>query len=239
MLSTLKILAVGILVLIFSSCDKEYATAKAQSSSINKIMPVGASRVAGNSPIHESFRYKLWKDHTENNWTFNFIGTQTDEASYPIFNTLYFGINHEGNSGWTSKQILNNIPNWLTKTGAPDIVLFNLPGGNDALQNLPYEQTISNIYDIIIALQDADPEVTILIEQLAPARSDVMNAELSNYFNQLTEDVLTIASESTTIASKVIAIDKFTDFEDRLLADDVHYNEMGADFIASTYYVVL
>jgi hypothetical protein len=45
-----------------------------KSSSINKIMPLGASRVAGNSPIHESFRYKLWKDLTENNWTFDSIG---------------------------------------------------------------------------------------------------------------------------------------------------------------------
>jgi hypothetical protein len=74
MVSTLKILVFGISVLIFSSCQKEDATANAQSSSINKIMPLGAPRVAGNSPIHESFRYKLWKDFTENNWTFDFIG---------------------------------------------------------------------------------------------------------------------------------------------------------------------
>jgi lysophospholipase L1-like esterase len=156
-----------------------------------------------------------------------------------MFNTLYFGINHEGNGGWTSKQILNNIPNWLAETGPPDIVRFSVSGENDALQNLPYEQTISIIYDIVIALQDANPEVTILFVQLAPARSDAMNAELSNYFNQLTEDVLTIASESTAIAPKVIAIAMFKDFQDRLQADDVHYNEMGADFIASSYYAIL
>jgi hypothetical protein len=66
-----------------------------------------------------------------------------------------------------------------------------------------------------------------------------MNAELSNYFNQLTEDMLTIASESTAIASKVIAIAVFKNFEDRLQADDAHYKEMGADFIASSYYAIL
>jgi lysophospholipase L1-like esterase len=31
----------------------------------------------------------------------------------------------------------------------------------------------------------------------------------------------------------------FTGFTDDLLSDDVHYNEAGADFIASRYYVIL
>jgi lysophospholipase L1-like esterase len=236
---TLKILSIGIVLLIFNSCDTDDSTPKPQSNSINRIMALGASRVEGNRPEYESFRYELWKELTENNWTFDYIGMQSDEASYPMFNNRDFDIDHEGRGGWTSGQILNNISNWLADTGVPDIVLFSSPGGNDALEGLPYDQTLSNIKAIVDALQNANPEVKIIIEQLAPARSDLMTPELTNYFNQLIQDVLTLASHHSTTSSQVIAVDMFTGFTDSLLADDVHYNEAGADFIASRYYSVL
>lgn len=225
--------------MMLSSCNTDDSGPKPPSSSINKIMSLGASRVKGNRPQHESFRYELWKELTENNWTFDYIGTQSDEASYPMFNSSDFDIDHEGRGGWTSGQILNGIDNWLAETGAPDIVLFSSPGGNDALQSLPYDQILSNIYGIVTALQNANPDITIIIEQLAPARSDAMTAELTDYFNQLKQDVLTIVSENSTASSQIIAVDMFTGFTDSLLADDVHYNETGAYFIASRYYAIL
>lgn len=234
----LKILAIGVCLLILNSCDSEDSI-RLQTKSINKIISLGASRVTGNSPLHESFRYELWKDLTENNWTFDFIGTQTDKASYPTFNNLSFDKNHEGRASWTSKQILNDMNNWLSKTGPPDIVLFSSPGGNDALQNLPYDQIISNIYEIVDVLQNANPNVSIIIEQTAPAKSKHMTGHLKWYADQMEIDLLTIASNSSTSSSKVIAIDMYTGFTDSLLADAVHYNEAGADFIASRYYKVL
>ena len=48
-----------------------------------------------------------------------------------------------------------------------------------------------------------------------------------------------IAENKTTINSQVIAIDMFTGFGDDFLADDVHYNEDGAEFIANKYYNAL
>jgi lysophospholipase L1-like esterase len=239
MKAVLKILVLGISFLLLNSCEKDDSISKPKSTSINKIMVLGASRVAGNRPDYESFRYELWKDLTENNWKFDFIGTQLDGASYPLFNNLNFDTNHEGRAGWTSGEILNVINNSLNQTGPPDIVLFSSPAGNDGLQNLPYNQAISNIEAIIDALQNANPNTTIIIEQLAPARAAIMTPELTNYFNQLIQDVLTIASEKSTSSSQVIAADMFTDFTDSLLADDVHYNEAGANFIASRYYTIL
>jgi lysophospholipase L1-like esterase len=234
-----KILITAILLLTFNACEKDNVAPNPQNDSINKIMALGASRVQGNRPVYESFRYELWKDLTENGWVFDYIGTQSDQASYPIFNNSIFDIDHEGRSGWTSGQILSNVNSWLAETGAPDIVLFSSPGGNDALQNLPYDQTIINIKGIVNALQNSNPDVTILIEQLAPAKSFLMTTQLTNQFNQLKQDILTIASENTTTSSKVIAIDMFTGFTDSLLADGIHYNETGADFIANRYYTVL
>ena len=241
----LRILAGGLLLLIVSSCSKDDSSSAADitpnpaNQSKNKIMVLGASRVEGNRPEHESFRYDLWKDLIVNNWTFDYIGTQSDNGSYPVFNNSNFDTDHEGRGGWTSGEILDVITNSLTQTGAPDIVLYSSPGGNDALQNLPYSQALANVKEIVDAFQNANPDVTIIIEQLAPAKSDAMTPELTSYFNQIKQDILTIASEKSTPSSEVIAVDMFTGFTDNFYADDVHYNTAGADFIASRYYAVL
>ncbi|WP_298543054.1 GDSL-type esterase/lipase family protein [uncultured Aquimarina sp.] len=225
-------------LLISCSSDDDSET-KPPSLSINKIMPLGASRVEGARPEFESFRYELWKDLKENSWTFDFIGTQSDQASYPTFNNEGFDIDHEGRGGWTSGQILSGLNNWLSQTGSPDIVLFSSPGGNDILESLDYNQMILNIVEIINTLQANNPNVTIVIEQPAPGNSNFMTTEFTNAFNQIQQDVLTIANEQSTVTSQVIAIDMFSGFSDIHLADDVHYNEAGAIFIANRYYNLL
>jgi hypothetical protein len=238
---TLKILVLGISLMMFNACDKDddSTTPKPQSTSINKILPLGASRVEGARPEFESFRYELWKDLKENDWTFDFIGTQSDNASYTAFNSENFDINHEGRGSWTSGEILSGLNGWLSQTGSPDIVLFSSPGGNDILNGQDYNQTISNVNAIIDALQANNSNVTIIIEQLAPGRSDFMTTELTNAFNQMLQDVLTIAANQTTTTSQVIAVDMSTGFNDTHLADELHYNEAGAEFIATRYYNVL
>ena len=236
----MKLLLIGISLLNFNACDKDDdASPKPQNTSINKILALGASRVEGARPIFESYRYELWKDLKENNWIFDFIGTQTDASSYPIFNNMNFDIDHEGRGGWTSGEILDDLGDWLNKTGSADIVLLSSPGGNDALQGLPYSQAVSNINNIIDILRADNPNITIILEQMAPGRTDIMNAELTDFFTQMQQEVLNIVVNKTTTTSPLIAIDMFTGFNDGLLADDVHYNEAGAEFIANRYYNVL
>jgi lysophospholipase L1-like esterase len=226
--------------MMLNACDKDdNSTPKPESNSINKILPLGASRVEGARPVYESFRYELWKDLIDGGWTFDFIGTKSDNASYPSFNSENFDIDHEGRGGWTSGQILSGLESWLNETGAPDIVLFSSPGGNDALEELPYENVVQNINEIIDILQANNPNVTIIIEQMAPGRTDVMTSDLTGYFDQMQEDVINIANNQSTSTSQVIAVDMFTGFNDSLLADDVHYNKTGAEFIANRYYNVL
>ena len=50
-------------------CLKDENYPKPISNSINKIMSLGASRVEGERPNFESYRYDLWKILVENNWT--------------------------------------------------------------------------------------------------------------------------------------------------------------------------
>ncbi len=235
----IKFMLIGISLTMFNACTDDDTRSKPISASINKIMPLGASRVEGARPEFESYRYELWKDLQEEDWTFDFIGTQSDLASYPSFSGIDFDPDHEGRGGWTSGQILNGIDDWLMETGSPDIVLFSSPGGNDILEGLDYDQALANINAIIDILQDNNPSVTIIIEQPAQGRSDFMTTELTNAFNQIQQDVLSIATDQTTATSQVIAVDMFTGFNDSYLADEVHYNEAGAEFIATRYYNVL
>ena len=237
---TIKILVLGISLVMFNACDKDDdSTPKPPSASINKILPLGASRVEGLRPEYEGFRYELWKDLIDGDWTFDFIGSRSDNASYPSYNGKNFDVDHEGGGGGTSGQILSGIEGWLNETGSPDIVLFSSPGGNDALEGLPYEDAVENINNIIDIIQADNPNVTIFIEQMAPGRSDFTTPELTSYINQLQQEVLSIASDQSTSTSQIIAVDMFTGFNDSLLADDIHYNEAGAEFIATRYYNVL
>ena len=235
-----RTLVLGLALIFLNACgESDDNSPKPQSPSINKILPLGASRVEGARPEYESFRYELWKDLKENNWTFDLIGTRSDRASYPEFNGDIFDIDHEGRGGFTSGELLSGLNGWLSQTGSPDIVLFSSPGGNEILNGQNYDQIISNVNGIIDDLQTNNPNVTIIIEQPAQGRSDFMTTDLTNAFDQMRQDVLTIATEQTTETSQVIAVDMFTGFNDTHLADEVHYNEAGAEFIATRYYNVL
>lgn len=208
------------------------------SSSINKIMPLGASRVAGARPEYESFRYELWKRLIDGGFTFDFIGTETDPASYPMYNGQSFDIEHEGRGGITSTGILQELSTWLTALGTqPDIVLFSSPGGNDGADVLP--QTLSNIRAIVDILQTNNPNVTIFLELPAPPLTNEQTPEFTVYYNNALQGLAVIATEKTTATSSVLTIDMATNFIDAYLADDVHYNEAGASFIANRYFNAL
>lgn len=217
---------------VHPSCDS-----LGPSASLNPILPLGASRVEGARPDFESFRYALWQQLMAQGWEVDFIGTQCDGADYP--DGVDFDRDHEGRGGWTSGQIREGLPGWLAQAGPPAVVLFSSPGGNDALQGLPYDDAMANVEAIIDLLQAANPEVTILIEQMAPAHSDAMTPGLSGFFSQMQQGVTRLAAAQTDSLSTVIAVDMYTGFSDSLLADDVHYNEAGAQFIAERYLAAL
>tara|TARA_B100000809_G_C15003070_1_gene482212 strand:+ start:31 stop:759 length:729 start_codon:yes stop_codon:yes gene_type:complete len=225
-------------LLLLTSCNKDKV--KPISESINIIMPLGASRVEGGLPDYESFRYELWKDLVDGGWDFDFIGTQNDdESAYGEYAGNVFDIDHEGRGGWTTSQIADGIEQWLELVGSPDIVLFSSPGGNDALNGEPYDQAITNINTIIDLLQTNNPEVTILIEVLAPAKAEAMTPELTAFMDDLKTDIPTIATAQSTAISNVIVVDMSDGFSESFYADDVHYNTLGADFVATKYYDIL
>ena len=242
MIHKFKYIVLSMLLISLTNCNGTEVDGSPEfnpSETAIKIMPLGASRVEGVRPDFESYRYELWKLMIPANWDIDLVGTMKDEASYPSFNGFGFDNDHEGRGGWTSVEILSGISEWLNAVATPDIVLISSPGGNDALTNLPYDQTVSNVSAMIDILQAANPNVTIVIEQMAPATSSIMTTELRAFMEQMNEEVTAIASQKSTVNSEVLIVDMSTGFEDDMLADDVHYNEDGAQFIAQRYFEVL
>lgn len=229
---------------LLSSCEKEDKSSDQAIQSINykplgKIMPLGASRVKGDRPNYESYRYELWKLLLDDEFSFDFIGTLKDKANYSDYANQVFDKDHEGHGGWKTKDILDNL-NFISQvTGPPDIVLWSSPGGNDALLGVNYQQILDNINSIIDSLQEINPEIIIIIEKQAPARTAAMTAQMSQVFANLLIDIQSIAQAQANSFSNVITVDLASGFNDSLIADNIHYNQAGAEFVANRYFEIL
>ena len=244
---TQRLFWIGFLVLslsFFSSCEKDESSSitavqPISQKPLGKILPLGASRVKGDRPNYESYRYELWKLLVDENYDFDFIGTVKDPGNYPDYAGLFFDKDHEGHGGWKTSDILDNLTLILEETGVPDIVLLSSPGGNDALLGVDYNEILANINSIIDTLQGINPEVIIIIEKQAPARSTAMTPELNQLFNSLLAGVHNIALYQSNSFSNVITVDLATGFNDSLIQDNIHYNQAGAKFVANRYFEVI
>lgn len=203
-----------------------------------KIMPLGDSRVEGARPVHESYRYELWKNIIDNNLVVDFVGTRKDEASYPTYQDNIFDRDHEGTGGAVTDDILETIQG-ITTENAPDIVLLDI-GGNDLLEGSQnVERTIANINQIIDYLQAQNENIVVILEQIAPGQSNFMTpvfiARLDDFNSQIPE----VADRQTTATSTVTFANMAKDWTDDWLVDPVHYNEEGAKVVADRYFEVL
>ena len=186
--------------------------------------------------FYESYRYELWKNLVDNNYNFDFIGRQKDYGTYEEYSGLEFDIDHEGVGGYETGDVLENIEEILATISSPDIVLLSI-GGNDLLDGgNPPSEPISNIVELVRILQIHNSNITIFLERIAAANNETMTSSLTNKLNDFNAQIASIANSLTTNTSKVIALDMNTNFNESYLADDVHYNEVGAKFIADIYF---
>lgn len=236
-------LALIALVFFFQfACEKNDPTqiSADPNNSINQIMSFGDSRVQGGRPSHESYRFPLWKLLIENQYTFDFIGEREDDQTYPSFMGQSFDRDHQSQGGATTVD----VERWLEQiTGfTPDIVLLGI-GGNDLLdgEDRPtiVAETVARIGVLVDDIRAMNPDVVILLEQIAPGRSDIMTPNRIDNFKRFNEGVGQVAAEKSSANSPVVVIDMTTDWDDRFMADAVHYNEAGAARVAQHYYDAL
>lgn len=235
-LTTLKLLG---LLLLLQSCGKSNDSDLPIEDNSTKILILGASRVQGNPPEHESFRFDLWKNLKLANYDVDFIGNIHHYHQYPLVLGQRFDPQHQGQSGFTSGQILADLDNNLARIGNPDIVIFSSPGGNDIQNEIPLRIVKSNIRAIVSHLQSKNPNVTVILEKMAPGHSSTMDEETTYYYEALLEEVELIQKQLSSHNSNVYTADMATGFTDDLLDKAAHYNKEGAEFIAARHFEVL
>ena len=107
---------------------------------------------------------------------------------------------------------------------------------NELRSNLFSNAYINSIIDII---QESNSDCEIIVEIPAPGHSEIMQGTLADYFENLKTDLISIAETQTTEKSDVLTVNMHQGFTDEMLADKVHYNGIGAKFIAEKHYEVL
>ena len=235
-----------IIIFLYYSCgniSSEEVVIDPAPTIVYKIMPIGDSRVDGSQTIqgHQSYRYELWKNLIKNDWDFDFTGPRLDPTNYPIHQGLGFDPDHAGFGGATSVRILNELDETIQESdGIPDIVLLGI-GGNDLNADTPStpDQVIDNINMIVDSLQEKNNYITIVIEQIAPARTDHMDAGRWELLREFNDKIALLVIEQTSETSTVINVDMADGWQDAFMYDGVHYNATGAKEVADRYYNVL
>ncbi|MCA9903033.1 MAG: hypothetical protein KC547_04175 [Anaerolineae bacterium] len=199
-------------------------------------MPLGDSVTQGSSAWN-SYRRPLWQLLQFNGESVNFVGSQNGNLNFtPPPDTVPppnpdFDLDHEGHWGFTSAQILAQLPTWAAVR--PEIVLLHL-GTNDVTTGVPVATTIDNLGQIIDTLRGARSNVIILLAQIIPnAGFDV---------TPLNAAIATLASQKNTTQSPVILVDQFTGFDATAgvdTHDGTHPNDAGEIKMASRWFDAL
>ncbi|RNC79918.1 MAG: hypothetical protein ED557_12345 [Balneola sp.] len=226
------------LVLLFTvySCDNEDPVAP--DTSLNQILPIGDSRVDGARPAFESYRYELWKLLVDSELEFDMVGPYTDAdhvGGYADYQGRSFDDDHAGVVGFETEDVLRTMNFILLSVPQPDIVLLGI-GGNDLLAEDPISEVIENINEIIDQLQATNENLVIVLEQIAPARSDAITPEQEQLLNEFNATITTVAEQQSTNSSPVIVVDMSANWSDEYMADALHYNEEGARVVAQRYF---
>lgn len=210
------------------------------STSINKILTLGDSRVEGHTPFHESYRYELWKNLLGTGIEFDLIGPFKDAGNYPQVNNLTFDADHAGIGGDTTIGIIERYQQSLS-TGIPDIVLLGI-GGNDIVGGRSITEVISSLSQILDLIYASNPEAIVFVELIAGANPTSDGAQQLNSLVTVFESELRqLTTMKTRDNFRVIPVDMNTNFTNNpnYYADNVHYSALGAKEIAQRYFTAI
>ena len=130
------------------------------------ILPLGDSITHGGTGdggvSYPTYRGWLYQDLRAVGYDVDFVGS-LDQPAAPAGSDP----DNEGHPGYTSGQVLAELPAWLGAYPPPRVALIHL-GTNDALEGVPAEQTIADITAIIGVLRAGNPSMAILVAQIIP-----------------------------------------------------------------------
>ncbi len=178
-----------------------------ESADAIKIIAVGDSLTAGYGlNLNESYPMQLEKKLQENSYNVEVINA--------------------GISGETTAGLLDRVD--FIKSNDPEMILITI-GGNDALRNLPIEDTEENILAIIKSFKELVPANKIfLMEIKAPFNRGIAYA---NQFNSIYEK---ISKQEKINLVPFVTSEVFLD-STLMLQDRIHPNKKGYELIIEKY----
>ena len=219
-----------ILLLTLSACDS--CQERPLNSKTVKVLCIGDSRVKGNPPLYHSYRYPLWKLAAEKDIWIDFLGSSEDKFSYSNYNDYCFDNDHESYAGLISTNLLQIIEHLELKE-TPDYIFLTI-GGNDLIKNAnTVEGIIRNIDNILLTLNSKFPNSVILIDKLAPAKSNSITIQGERLLNNLNLGIEILIDSKNSNQFKLV--DLTLNWKDEYLADNIHYSLQGAEYVASQY----
>ncbi|RLP54793.1 MAG: hypothetical protein D6160_08220 [Ketobacter sp.] len=176
------------------------------------VMPLGDSNTRGNGSIPRySYRPYLYNSLDVAGYDLDFIGSLSE--SYPV--GFQYDHDHEGHSGFTPKQIANNVINWLS-LATPDVVLLHI-GTNE--HNVPDVETILDYIDLV------DEDIIVVLAKII--NESVYNPATSEFNNQLEAMALARTHDKILIVDQEPALNYVDDMDDNLHANNAGYAKMA------------
>ncbi len=217
-------LNVFLLALVVVACTSAIAVGTEHADASVKIAPMGDSITRGglvpDSP-YPSYRYYLWTMLRNGGYDVDFVGSTTE----PNFQKFMFDQDHDGYSGYTTELLANDMDRMLVSF-TPDIVLLDI-GTNDVLQQVPMKDRMRNIDRIVTSLRQKNPNVRIVLAQIAPTSDTFRNT--NSGLDEFNKNLLSYAQSTTTGASPIVIVDMNTAWSTAQFtqADGVHPNTEG------------
>jgi hypothetical protein len=189
-----------------------------------KICPLGDSITRGgmeSDSAYPSYRYHLWTMLRSGGYDVDFVGSTTD----PSFVNYAFDQDHDGHSGYKTEDLATNMETLLINY-TPDIVLLYI-GTNDVLQQVDMDDRMRNIGKIVNMLRVKNPNVKILLAQIAPTGDKFRNE--NSGLVEFNTKLLTYANTASSTASPIVIVDMYTAWSTEIFTqgDGIHPNNEG------------
>jgi len=164
---------------------------------------------------------------------FDFVGELNSPADTYTCPTE-FDRDHEGISGATISQRAGPALDSVERL-QPDVALVLL-GANDIGGQQAPNEVAEELASFVQDLQNAQPDVAILVAQLPPCRSS--SEWCQENWPAYNDEIATFARLSTD-RSPVIVVDMFTDSPLEYIVDSVHPNDAGGEEMARRWMTAL
>jgi len=199
-----------------------------------EILPLGDSITQGDAE-HFTYRYPLWQMLLERACAFDFVGSMNTNRydsvpDWPDFQGQPFDPDHEGHWGWTTRELVDGLPDWLPLYSF-DVVLLHA-GTNDIFLEETLENATANVEQMVDILRQSNPDAVILLAQIIPTGYATENERIVP-FNGMREE---LADELDDEDSPVIVVDMYNALDPEIhLWDGLHPNEEGETIMAEEW----